>query len=137
MVLFPDDPTNKRPRNGAFLIRHPSSSVKQLLEKRFLSLGMAMLIAVSMWLSVARTAPLIILRLQKGGLLHRSCGWRILGASLDDLVEFSSIEPNTPALGAIVNFNTLSLTHHEGDTTDGTWHTGSAGHRGPPEAFKD
>jgi hypothetical protein len=32
-------------------------------------------------------------------------------------------------LGAIVNLDTLSFTHHERDTTNGTRHTGGAGHR--------
>jgi hypothetical protein len=72
---------------------------------------------------------LIILRPCKGGLLYWSGGWRLLGTSLEDLVEFPAVEPNTTALRAIVNLDALSLTHHEGNLTDGTRHTGGAGHR--------
>ena len=48
---------------------------------------------------------------------------------LEDLVEFSAVEPNATALGAIVDLDALSLTHHKGNLTDRTWHTGGAGHR--------
>jgi hypothetical protein len=123
------DPTTKRPDCGAFSIQRPSGSVKQLLEKRFLPLGMAVLMTLTIWLGVTGIVALIILRLQKRGLLHRSSGRRILGASFNDFVEFPAVEPNTPALGAIVNLDTLALTHHERDTTDGTRHTGGASHQ--------
>ena len=88
-----------------------------------------MLMALSVWLGVAPVVALMTLWVQEGGLLHRSVSWRILGTSLDDLIEFPTVEPDTPALWAIVNFHALSLTHHEGDTTDGTRHTGGTGHR--------
>ena len=54
---------------------------------------------ITMRLGLAGIVALIVLRLQKRGLLHRSSGRCILGASLNDFVEFPSIEPNTPALG--------------------------------------
>jgi hypothetical protein len=52
-----------------------------------------------------------------------------MGTSLEDLVELSSVEPNTTALRAIVNLDALSLAHHERDAANGTWHTGGTGHR--------
>jgi hypothetical protein len=119
----------KGPVSGPFPFSYRAVSVEQLLEKGFLALGMAVLMAVTVWLSIAGIVALIILRLRNGGLLHWSSGWRILGASLDDLVEFPSIEPNPTALRAIVNLDALSFTHHEGDPTDGTRHTGGTGHR--------
>jgi hypothetical protein len=85
--------------------------------------------AVPVWLSIARIAALIILWLRKGSLLYGSGGWHVLGAALEDLVQFPAVEPNPTALGAIVNLDTLSLTHHERDTTDRTRHTGGTGHR--------
>ncbi len=88
-----------------------------------------MLMALSVWLGVPPVVALMTLWVQEGGLLHRSSRWRVLGTSLDDLVEFPSIEPNAPALRAIINLHPLSLAHHEGNMTDGTWHTGGAGHR--------
>jgi hypothetical protein len=84
--------------------------------------------AMPIWLRVATVITLIILRLRKRRLLHWSRG-RILSTSLEDLVEFPAVEPNTTALRAIVNLDALSLTHHEGNLTDRTWHTGGAGHR--------
>jgi hypothetical protein len=80
-------------------------------------------------LSIAPIVALIILRLCKRRLRHWSRRRRILGASLEDLVEFPSVEPNPAALRAIVNLDALSLTHHKGNLTDRTWHTGGAGHR--------
>ncbi len=88
-----------------------------------------MLMTMTIGLSVAGIMPLITLRRRKGGLLHRSSGRRILGASFDDLVEFPSVEPNTPALGAVVNLNAFALTHHERATTDGARHNGGASHQ--------
>jgi hypothetical protein len=35
-------------------------------------------------------------------------------AALDDLVEFTSVEPNTTALRTIINFDALALSHYEG-----------------------
>jgi hypothetical protein len=99
------------------------------LQKGLFLLGVPVLMAMPIWLSVALILSLIILRLQKGGLLCRSSRRHVLGAPLDDLVEFPSVEPNTSALGAIVNLHALPLTHHERNTTDGTRHTGSTGHR--------
>jgi hypothetical protein len=123
------EPCKQKAVFGAVSVQLLSVSVEQLFEKGFLALGMAVLMAVTVWLSVAGIVAPIILRLQKRGLLRRNGGGRILGASLDDLVEFPSIEPNTPALWAIVNLDALSFTHHERDPTDGTRHTGSTGHR--------
>jgi hypothetical protein len=34
-------------------------------------------------------------------------------AALNDLVEFTSVEPNTTALWAIVNFDALALSHYQ------------------------
>jgi hypothetical protein len=36
-----------------------------------------------------------------------------LERSLDDLVQFASIEPDTPAGGAVVDLDTLALGHHK------------------------
>ena len=89
---------------------------------------MAVLMAVTVWLSVARMVALI-LRLRKGRLLYWNSSGCLWGASLDDLVEFPSVKPNTTALGAIVDLDALSFTHHEGEPTGGTRHTGGTGHR--------
>jgi hypothetical protein len=53
----------KGPKMGPFLIILQSISVEQLFEKRFLALGMAVLMAMTIWLSVAGIVALIILRL--------------------------------------------------------------------------
>ena len=90
---------------------------------------MAVLIALPVRLRVPGHAALLMGWGEKAGLLPWRSGWQFLGTSLDNLVEFPSIKPNTSALGAIVDLHPLSLTHREGDTTDGTWHTGSAAHR--------
>ena len=36
------------------------------------------------------------------------------GRALQQFVELTSVEPNTAASGAIINFNTLSIGHHQG-----------------------
>jgi hypothetical protein len=77
---------------------------------------------------IGLVSALIILRLREGG-LHRGSRGRLLSASLDDLVELPSVEPNAAALGAIIDLDALPLAHHERDATDGAWHTGGAGHR--------
>ena len=89
---------------------------------------MAVLVTLPVRLRVLGHAALLMGRGEKTGLLPWRSGWQILGTSLDN-VEFPSIKPNTSALRAIVDLHALSLTHREGDTTDGTWHTGSAAHR--------
>jgi hypothetical protein len=108
-------------------IRH---LIEELLEKGFLPLAMAVLVALPVWLRVPGHPALLMGWGEKAGLLPWRSGWQFLGTSLDNLVEFPSIKPNTSALGAIVDLHALSLTHREGDTTDGTWHTGSTAHRG-------
>jgi len=35
--------------------------------------------------------------------------------ALNDLVEFTSIKPNATTLGAVVNFDTLTLSHYQRD----------------------
>jgi hypothetical protein len=46
------------------------------------------------------------------------CGWVRLNSwrrnvcSLDDLVEFTSVEPDSPALGAVVDLNPGSFRHY-------------------------
>jgi hypothetical protein len=90
---------------------------------------MTMLMALSVWLGVPPVVALMTLWVQEGGLLHQSSRWRVLGTSLDDLVEFPAVEPDTPALRAIINLDTLSFAHHERDPTDRTRHTGGTGHR--------
>jgi hypothetical protein len=122
-------PKTKGPVSGPFPFIFLSVSVKQLFEERFLPLGMTMPMAVPVRLSVASIVALIILRLRKGGLLHWSAGWCVFRAAFEDLVEFSSIEPNPTTLWAIVNLDTLSLTHNERNLTHGTWHTGGASHK--------
>jgi hypothetical protein len=47
--------------------------------------------AMPIRLSIAGVASLIISRLCKGGLLHRSSRGRLLAASLDELVEFPPV----------------------------------------------
>lgn len=39
-------------------------------------------------------------------------GWRLV-RTLDQLVEFASVEPDTAALRAVVDFNSLALGHHQ------------------------
>jgi len=41
----------------------------------------------------------------------RNCGRR---GPRNQLVELTPVKPNTPALGTIVNFNTLAFGHQEG-----------------------
>jgi hypothetical protein len=94
-VVQSPEPANKRPYCGPFPFILQCVSIEQSFEKGLLPLGMT----TSVRLSVTSIMALIMLRLQKGGLQHRSSGWRVLGTSLDDLVEFPTIEPNTPALG--------------------------------------
>jgi hypothetical protein len=52
----------KGPKTGPFLFALQSVSVEQLLEKRFLALGVVVLMPVSVGLSVAGIVALIILR---------------------------------------------------------------------------
>ena len=54
-VQSPDAVKQKAPKRGLQLL---SGSVEQLLEKGFLALGMAVLMAVTVWLSVARIVAL-------------------------------------------------------------------------------
>jgi hypothetical protein len=109
---------------GVVAYRHQSVSIEQFLKKRLLPL----VVATPVWLTVAGIVALILLRLRKAGRLRRYSGLHVLSASREDFVEFSSVQPNPTALGAIVDLDPLSLTHHEGDTTDRTRHTGGAGH---------
>jgi hypothetical protein len=123
------DPQTKGPIAGPFPFILRSVSIEQFFEKGLLPLRVTVLMALSIWLSMALVLALMMLWVHKAGLLCWSGGWCVLGASLDDFVEFPAVEPNTTALGAIVNLDALSLTHHERDTTNGTRHTGSTGHR--------
>lgn len=58
--------------------------------------------------------------------------WRIgfggeVGRSFDDFVQFAPIEPHTTALGAIIDFHTLAVGHHQGNVAVGTVHGGGVG----------
>lgn len=49
------------------------------------------------------------------------CGTSLFGsASFNDLVEFATIQPDTPALWAIVNLDALAFAHHQIHTARGT-----------------
>ena len=78
-------------------------------------------------MSLAISMPLAISMLAVTGLYCRRSilyGWNwglwkkpnglLLLAALDDLVEFTSVEPNATALWAIVNFDVLALSHYQG-----------------------
>lgn len=47
------------------------------------------------------------------------------GRSIDDLVKLTSVKPYTPALRAIVDFDSLSFSDHQIHATDWTFHLAS------------
>jgi len=48
--------------------------------------------------------------------------WHVFNSALDDLVEFSTIKPHTPAVGTIVDFYPMALTDYEGFITIRAYH---------------
>ena len=45
------------------------------------------------------------------------------GRTLDNLVKFPSVKPDTAALGAVIDFNSLAIGHNQVDGwADGTFH---------------
>ncbi|OWU74111.1 hypothetical protein ATO5_15305 [Loktanella sp. 22II-4b] len=63
-----------------------------------------------------RVSPPRVLPIFLGGLRSRR------PRSLDDLVEFTAIQPDTPALRAIVDFDTAALGNYQCFTVYGTLH---------------
>jgi hypothetical protein len=68
------------------------------------------------WLVVILLGPGILTRLEKRGLCRSRSG------PLDDLVEFAPVQPHSPALRAVVDFDPLTLSHHQISTIDGALH---------------
>ena len=61
----------------------------------------------------------LLVRRRRGGTLLRR-GRR--DGTFDDLVKFAPVEPDAPALGAIINLDTQSLRHDQRYSTDWTVH---------------
>ena len=59
-------------------------------------------------------APLVV----EGGIDRRSSAV-LRVAALDNLVEFTPVQPNASTLGAVVDFNALPFAHDEIDFADG------------------
>lgn len=108
-------------------------SIEQLHPKRFAFLA----VFIAVVLAVAGVAGMRWILLAWGGrrgLPHGHLLSFIFISPLDDLVEFAAIEPNTTALGAVVDLDALPLTHDQiGLLADGTFH-GSLQWRGDEAA---
>jgi hypothetical protein len=60
-----------------------------------------------------RTSPMVVLvRISRGFPMLLACSIN-RNTTLDYLIEFPAIEPNTPVLGAIIDLDTGSLGHQE------------------------
>jgi hypothetical protein len=85
------------------------------------------------------------LRLIAGLRLRRILRLRLLGrcalggrliAALDNLVQFTAIEPDTPALRALIDLDPLSFAHGERSATIGAEHSSLAIHAATPLLLK-
>jgi hypothetical protein len=82
-----------------------------------------MVMVLAMVVMMPRSSPLVAVLLigrDSSMCLSQSVGGH---ATLDNLIEFPAIKPNTPALGAIVDFDAGTLGHHKiSSSTDWTLH---------------
>src|SRR5262245_1152538 len=70
---------------------------------------------------IAPMAAVVVARLLVGLLARRRRGLGSLlrrRAALDDLVELAAVEPDTPALRAIVDLDPLAVAHCQGNPAD-------------------
>jgi hypothetical protein len=93
--------------------------VEQFLEEALAALvGLVPVMALA---GIGRLTPLRLRLGRRGGLLRRRGGAR-LGVALDDLVELAAVEPDSPALRAIVDLDPRSLAHRQGGSVGGAKH---------------
>jgi hypothetical protein len=78
----------------------------------------------------ARLLVAIAWRCKSGWRLRRNGLWGSLrcrhlrsSAAFDNLVQLATIKPNAPALWAIVDFDTLAITHDKRDLANRAWHS--------------
>lgn len=92
---------------GQWFITVGKASIKNLIQPRLLS---------PLWV----TSPVTVVRVFKIRLLalachwHRSgcCGWRNgHSRAVQQFVKFTPVKPDTTAAGAVVNFDTLAVSH--------------------------
>lgn len=79
---------------------------------------MAAALAVTLLIGV----PILAAR-HRWRLLCPACACGVRETALDNLVELASIEPNTPALRAVVDFDALPLAHEQINAADGALET--------------
>lgn len=78
---------------------------------------------------IAMIFVMVLIIILSGGivrLLQRWLCWYGLSRTLDNLVQFPSVQPNAAALRTKIDFNTLALCHLKRDITDGTFHNYSS-----------
>ena len=99
-----------------------AQSVEELFEKRLLPVRLlAMSIPLTVSLGWYVTLPIGVLLRR---LLHRrrdrGLPW---SGSFDDLVEFSPVQPDSPAVGTVIYLNPLTFRHDKVHcVADGTFH---------------
>jgi hypothetical protein len=106
--------------------RNYSSKALRSVEDLFQPVLVALVGLVAMTIAGLLRIALLghLLRRRRGLILSRGRG--LGGGTLDDLVELAAIEPDPAAIGAIVDFDPLALTHHQGHgCAGGTFHGGS------------
>lgn len=101
--------------------RHPLLSVEQIAKEPAAAAAMPAIIAI-----ITTTVATLVMVATAGGiaarlddLLQRGRTRLIGSAPFDDLVEFATIEPDTPASRAIVDLDALAIRHDEIDPTVG------------------
>jgi hypothetical protein len=68
------------------------------------------MIVVGTTMAVAKLMGINLPHMLIGGTIG---GRGLLGAAFNDLVEFAAIQPDSPALGAVINFDSLPLGHQQ------------------------
>jgi hypothetical protein len=99
---------NKMAGSKTLRIDLAQSSVKNLVQPRLLAFPVV-------------TLPPPVVRVFKVGLAVIPCRWRrhrgdrygYSGRPIQQLVEFTPVKPDAAASGAVVNFDTLSIRHHQ------------------------
>lgn len=105
------------PDSQAARHRERGGLVEQLFEE-----GLATLVGLGTIAAVLAPGRCGLRRLRRARGLRRG---GVAGTSLDDLVEFTAIEPYTAALRAVVDLDALTLAHHERNGAYRARHSGT------------
>ena len=102
---------------AAVAAQHNYLKGKQIFQERIAFLFLVVVVFVV--IVVAVMVPVAVGVGRRRALRRAAVG---AGRPFDDLVEFPAIQPNSPAVGAVIDFYTIAVGHQQIDVTGWTFH---------------